>query len=110
MKLLRETEAQFQRAVIELAQLFGWMAFHARPARRADGSWVTAVAGDGVGYPDLTLAKPGGFLLAELKAEAGRLSKPQERWLEVLRLAGVEVHVWRPSHWTAIEERLRGGA
>ena len=52
-----EREDEFLRAVLEMAGILGWMAFHPRPARTAHG-WRTALSGD-PGYPDLTLAKAG---------------------------------------------------
>src|SRR5665213_1836630 len=64
------TEAQWQRRVLDLAQLCGWRVAHFRPARTATG-WRTAVEADGVGYPDLTMVRDGRLLFAELKSEAG---------------------------------------
>jgi hypothetical protein len=45
----------------------------------------------------------------EVKLERGRLQPEQVAWLDVLREAGQEVYVWRPSDWTsgAIEDVLR---
>lgn len=98
------TEDVFTAAAIQLAQSAGWLAFHARPARTAAG-WRTPVQGDGEGFPDLLLVRER-VVFAELKAERGRLRSDQERWLDRLRGAGAEVHVWKPRQWPAIVEAL----
>jgi hypothetical protein len=82
------------------------------------GRWVTAVQGDGAGFPDLVLAHSrwGQVIFAELKTEIGRLSLLQDKWISVLGkcqdkselLLGVRVFVWRPSDIEEIEEVLRG--
>ena len=44
---------------------------------------------------------------ANKKAQKGKTSKEQEKWLEQLGLCTeLEVHLWRPSNWDEIEERL----
>jgi len=102
-----ETEAGFQRAVIEAARALGWRVHHTRPARLANGQWRTPLQGD-PGFPDLMLSRGPDLIAAELKSEHGRLSVPQRQWLVALRQAGVEVYVWRPSDWEAIIARLGG--
>lgn len=104
---MSEKESDFQRAVIELAQLLGWRVAHFRPARTEQG-WRTAVAADGAGFPDLVLVRFT-VVYAELKAEKGRVSEAQAAWHDALRAAGQECHVWRPSDWDAIVERLGRG-
>jgi hypothetical protein len=99
------SEASHQSAVIELAQRTGWRVAHFRPAMTTKG-WRTPVSGDGAGYPDLTLVRPPELLVVELKTEKGKLSAAQREWLQDLDMCGVEIHVWRPSAWRAIEERL----
>lgn len=95
-----ETEAGFCRAVIALARLRGWMVFHPLPLRTARG-WATGTQGD-AGYPDLTLARGGRVILAELKTDKGRLRPDQAAWL-----AAAGAVVWRPSMWAEIEEALK---
>jgi hypothetical protein len=101
------TEAALQDWIVGTARLLGWRIFHARVARTAHG-WRTAVSYDGAGFPDLVLARDR-VLFAEIKLERGRLGPEQVTWLEVLREAGQEVYVWRPSDWTSggIEAVLR---
>ncbi|HWH13300.1 MAG TPA: VRR-NUC domain-containing protein [Miltoncostaeaceae bacterium] len=104
---MRQTEAEFQRAVVELAQLRGWLVAHFRPAMMRDGRLRTPVAADGAGFPDLVLAKAGvGVLYVELKVGQNSTSRAQRRWHETLDGAGAEVHVWRPRDWPHIERAL----
>jgi VRR-NUC domain len=88
------TEAQFQAAIIDLARLLGYRVAHFRPAKTAHG-WRTPVAADGVGYPDLTLARPGRLVFAEIKAAGGKLRPEQQAWLAVLAASGAEVYTWQ---------------
>lgn len=101
------SEAQFQAAVIELAQRHRWMVAHFRPARTANG-WRTPVTADGAGFPDLVLAKPGRpLIIAELKRQGGYPSADQLNWLYTLaKCQGVAVWLWQPSDWPTIEALL----
>lgn len=92
------TEAQLQDAVIELARLLGYRVAHFRPAK-TDRGWRTPVGGDGAGFPDLVLARPGRVLFVELKAGRGRLRPEQVGWLDTLRAGGAETYLWKPGEW-----------
>lgn len=94
-------EADFTRAVIDLARLRGWKVAHFRPARMQSGKWATPMQGD-IGFPDLVLARHGTVLFVELKSEMGRLRAEQEDWGQHLHL-----HVWRPSQLRQIAEWLK---
>jgi hypothetical protein len=74
----------------------GVMTAHFRPAQSQTGRWLTAVQGDGKGYPDLTLVGKGGVLFRELKAAKGVLKPEQRLWLAALEEAGADAGVWRP--------------
>lgn len=53
------------------------------------------------GFPDEIIVLPtqGRMIVAELKAEKGRVTPDQARWLEAFTaIAGTEVRVWRPRH------------
>jgi hypothetical protein len=99
---LVQTEKQFQAAVVEYAELTGWLVYHTFDSRRSNP-----------GYPDLTMVRGGELLFVELKTEKGRLSVAQRDWLAALEaVAGwptdaVEVFTWRPSDWPEIEMVLR---
>lgn len=71
------------------------------------GKWVTAVQGDGKGFPDLVLLRPGRAIMAELKAVKGKVTPEQETWLKTARAANLEAYVWRPSDIDDIERVLR---
>ena len=83
------SERDLQRAVMDLAALKGWKPYSIPDSRRATSA----------GYPDLTLARPGRLVFAELKAHRGRLSPAQYDWLGTLKSAGAEVYVWKPEQW-----------
>jgi len=102
------TEREFERTVLETLRLFGWRFTHFRAARTSKG-WRTPLSGD-PGFPDIVAVRGKRILYIELKAERGRLSDDQGRWLAALGLAGADVHCWRPSDWPVIEETLRAGA
>jgi len=91
------TEAEFQHAVLQAAQLYGWTVGHFRPARTAKG-WRTPMAGQ-PGFPDVTLARDGVVMLRELKTNTGRVSTQQRQWLAAL---GPHGRVWRPRDWESV--------
>ncbi len=93
-------EKMFLQQVIDLAHLTGWLCYHTHDSRRSCP-----------GFPDLALCHPGRhlYLLAELKSERGRLSPAQQSWIDALREASIEVHVWRPADFDVIVTRLTIG-
>jgi len=87
-----QSEAAFQRQVIEVLKLNGWSVYHTHDSRRSEA-----------GYPDLTGAHPDrGIIFAELKSQKGRVRPEQTAWLDTLRLAGARAYLWRPSDWPEI--------
>lgn len=92
----RMSEAQWQRRITDLCEWLHLSWNHNPDSRRSNPGW-----------PDLAIWGPGGFLLAELKTATGRVSSAQQLAHLTLEAAGVEVHVWRPSHWPEVQERLR---
>ena len=112
------TEAQFTRQVIALALTFKWRVHHDRPARTKKG-WRTAIEGD-PGYFDLTLARRGVVIFAELKTRQGRQTIDQKLWEAELEMRVHDLHpdedpdaraprfyLWRSADLRAIEELLR---
>jgi hypothetical protein len=99
----KQTEAQFQDAVANLAKLLGWRRAHFRSGLAAKG-YRTPVQYDGAGYPDLTLVRPPRVVFAEMKSQTGRLSETQREWLaDLAACPGIESYVWRPGDWFDIE-------
>lgn len=105
---LKQSEKQFEAAVVEFAKLNGWKVFHPFDSRRSEAGW-----------PDLTLVRDGWLVFAELKTEKGALSRKQREWLEALQIPSWRLHtrpgyeealmlvrVWRPSDWPEIERVL----
>lgn len=104
-----ESEAGFTKAVLGLAKLHGWCSAHFRPALTQTGKWVTAVQGDGKGFPDLVLVRGTRLIFAELKSAKGTVKPEQTQWLLRLGGAGAECYIWRPKDWKNIEAILTGG-
>jgi hypothetical protein len=121
----RPSEREFQRAVMEMAELCGWETLHVRTSMQ-QGRYLTATTGTmAKGWVDLVLVKGSRVIFAELKGDRGRLRPDQERVLSVLRgldnppghIQGsgttqqwfapwIEVSVWRPKDWPSIEATL----
>lgn len=94
--LPRMTEKAWMAQVTELARTLGWRVYHPWLSIRSERGW-----------PDLAFVRPGRFVMAELKTDRGKLTPSQEEWIDALRGAGVEVHVWRPADWDDVVEVLR---
>lgn len=89
-------EEEFQKQVLDLCKLMHLHTAHFRPALARSGRYMTPVAGDGKGWPDLTIVGPGGILFRELKSPTGSRSPEQRKWAEWLAEAGQDVAVWKP--------------
>lgn len=94
----RLSEREFQGQVLELARLYGWMAYHTYDSRKS-----------APGFPDLILAKDGNVLALELKSATGRLTEAQQEWLDALTDARIvfagEV---RPDDLDSIAQMMSG--
>jgi hypothetical protein len=101
------SESTFTKQVIDLARWCGWRVAHFRPAMTKRGRWVTAVQGDGAGFPDLIMLRHNRRIMAELKSAKGKTSIEQAKWLEAARCADFEVYIWYPSHIDQIERILK---
>lgn len=105
----RITEAEWQEQVIELARMLGWQHMHVRRSIGKGRRWTTATNVDG--WPDLTLIRPtddydGEIIFVELKAQNGIATDEQLAVHDMLRKAGHDAYVWRPSDLDAANERL----
>jgi hypothetical protein len=91
------TEKDFQRQVVQLAQLFGWAHYHPFLSIHSQRGW-----------PDLALCRPPRLVLAELKSAVGRVSPDQKQWLDILgQCHGVEAYLWRPADLDRIMDILK---
>jgi hypothetical protein len=84
------TEQQLQGAVIDMCKIYGIACYHPYFSRRSAPGW-----------PDLAICGTRGFITRELKTAVGRVSEAQERWGQMLRLAGISWDVWRPDDMTS---------
>jgi hypothetical protein len=95
--------AELQTLVVELASIYGWYWVHFRAGRTTQG-WRVPVEGPlGRGWPDLVLVHPikRRTLFVEIKRELGDdVTAEQFYVLAMLRAAGCETFVWRPSDLT----------
>ena len=106
-----KTEKRFQDAVVQLAHIHGFKAYHTYDSRRSTP-----------GFPDLVLLRDDILIFAELKTEKGKLSEFQKEWLSGLddfaesieqiwcfsgRPMPIRVYLWRPSDWDNIIEILK---
>jgi hypothetical protein len=101
------SEADYQRRIIDAAHAHHWRVAHFRPAR-TERSWVTPVAADGKGFPDLILVRDS-VLAIEVKTAKGRVSSEQHEWLGAFAAAGVRAMVARPADWSRVLSALCGG-
>lgn len=98
-------EKDWQRQVIDLARMLRWRVAHFRPAMTKHG-WVTPVAADGKGFPDLLLVRER-LVFVELKRDGGKLTPDQIEWIGALRDACQEAYVWRPCDAEEVLATLR---
>lgn len=89
------SERAWQDVVVDLARLCGWLPFHVLRSKGMEAGW-----------PDLVLIRPPDIVFAELKRERGKVTAAQARVLDMLERCGLEVHVWRPSDFPAVHDRL----
>lgn len=124
---MRESEAQFQKWVMDTAKGFGWKVWHAPTPMKPIGRNQFVPDARGRGLPDLFMLHddPPRFILAELKGEDGVVSVEQGEFLRLARGVAdalraeredvvydgpppLRVFVWRPVHRELIEATLRG--
>lgn len=106
----KQSEADFQRQVTELARLFGWHYLTVRKSiGRRDGAAAWQTTTNIRGWPDCLMwhETMDRIVAAELKSQIGRPTLDQLAVLDSLARVGIETFVWRPSDWDLIEETLR---
>lgn len=102
-------EAAFQDAVVEYAQMKGWLVMAVAPGSVRKGRLVTNMRYDGNGWPDLACLRKDRMVVVECKAKGIRaLREQQQKWqvafinLEAVN-PGVEYHILNPIDWDKIE-------
>lgn len=93
VKRTRVTGKQLQATIIELARMYGWVVAHFPSVPTNWGGYITPVAADGKGWPDLVLVRER-VVFVEVKGHGDRLKPEQKQWQEWLRAAGAETYVW----------------
>ena len=96
------TEADLQKAVIDLAHTLGYRVHHT-PRATVRGKWITPTAADAKGWPDLVIVGYGRLLFVELKSDRGFLRPEQAEWRRALLDAGARHCVFRPRDWVSGE-------
>ena len=106
------SERIFQDHVLQLCNLYGWLAHHVPPMRYNNKNALGNNWGTGglAGMPDLTLISQNGrgIIYAELKTATGKVSPHQLQVLRTLHRNGAEVYLWRPKDLKDIAKRLSG--
>ena len=97
-----QLNALIRRRCAELGLHALGLTTHKIPGGRATGPGPA-------GYPDWTIAGPGGILFREAKSSDGRRSMAQVRWGNTLARAGGNYAIWRPDDWESgrIDAELR---
>ena len=99
------TERQLSKAIVQLAELNGWMVYTVSNTRAAGLRSHSAV-----GWPDLFMVRNGQALAIELKVKGRKPTDAQIAWLQQLyKVPGISVCVGREDAWHKglIEEMLR---
>lgn len=108
----QQSEASFQRAVIQYARLQGFRVAHVHDSRRQVAPGVLVGDRDAAGIPDLIMVRGETLVFAELKSAKGRLRPEQTAWLDALVVVAeaapenVKIRVWSPASWADIEFTL----
>lgn len=99
---MKQAEKQFMDAVIQWAELNGWLVYHTYDSRHSQK-----------GFPDLVMVRKGVLVFAELKASSDVGVTPEQHvWLQELAAVGhpdhrIHAYVWRPEDWPEVEAVLK---
>ena len=98
------TERQLSKAVVALAELYGWRVYVIQNTRAASLRSHT-----GVGWPDLFMVRGKRALAVELKVKGRKPTQAQLGWLQALRRTGVDAFLWTEHDWHdgMVEDMLR---
>lgn len=87
------TERELRQSLVHAAREFGWKVYF---------SWTSIHSP--AGFPDLCMVRGTRLIFAELKTDKGKVSEPQQEWIDALRGTPAECYLWRP---TDIEQAYR---
>lgn len=95
-----------------LARLFGWRWWHDRatnlPRQCPTCKTELRMIRNDPGWPDLFLIRDDTLIVAELKADRGRVSPEQQAWLDAFRrVRRIVVAVWKPRDVDEVTRMLR---
>ena len=91
------SEAAWQAAILQLARLHGWLAYHTHDARKSEE-----------GFPDIIAVRGDRCLAIELKVGKRGVTDAQHTWLNALEdVPGISSHIWRlPGDWNHAVDAL----
>jgi hypothetical protein len=90
-------EKYFQQAVVDMARRLGYeYVYHTWSSRNSPA-----------GFPDLIIGNPGIMIVAELKADDGRITPEQYFWLLYFGSITEHVYLWKPDEIEEIVELLQ---
>lgn len=94
-----QTEAEFQRWVLQVADQFGWRRrYHTYRSRKSQ-----------TGFPDWVFVHPNhGVIFVELKSPTGKPTADQQAWHDELRQAGARAFIWRPADASTVVSVFAG--
>jgi hypothetical protein len=85
------SEASLEAALVDLAKLYHWRAYHIRDSRTDD-------ARADHGFPDWLLLRGDRMIVLELKSKRGTVRPNQREWLEAFAaVARIDVAIVRPA-------------
>lgn len=96
-----QTEKQFMDAVLELAEVLGWLCYHTHDSRDSRA-----------GFPDIVMLRRGKMIVAELKrSPKDRMTPAQSTWLLEFAKVGhpshsISAYRWDPTDWPEIRTAL----
>jgi hypothetical protein len=103
MKEERPYSGSLLSHVVGACRSRGLVVAHFRTSLQSDGRGgvkrITAVAADGEGYPDCTIAGGHWPMWRELKSFVGVLSDAQRKWIDDINRSGGDAGVWTPVEW-----------
>lgn len=94
--LPRQSERDFQAAVVKLAKLLGWRCYWTHNSLHSPNGW-----------PDLVCIRRPRILFLELKAERTPVTPAQAETIAELQACEQAAFIVRPEDWPEIERLLR---